>query len=312
MGPMEANTINDSAAAPRRRWKFFGLAAAIVTAGFAFPLYDLLRLALTSSLYSHLVLIPVISFYFAWQDRAQLKGDQSLPARAWVFLPLALGLGILAGYGLGLSSGWKPPREDYLAVMTLAFLMFLAAAAVLTLGRATLRLLLFPGAFLIFLVPFPVVVNGAIETFFQKGSAEASYLLFKLLGMPVFRQDTVFQLPGFSMEVAPECSGIRSSYVLFITSIVAGQMFLRSNWRRVALTLFVIPLALLRNGIRIVTIGYLCVHISPDMIHSFIHRRGGPIFFVLSLVPFTALLLWLRHAERRKTSPDRGGNQTNS
>lgn len=39
-------------------------------------------------------------------------------------------------------------------------------------------------------------------------------------------------------------------------------------------------------------IGLLCVHVGPQMIHSLIHRRGGPLFFVVSLVPLL-LVLWL-------------------
>jgi hypothetical protein len=36
------------------------------------------------------------------------------------------------------------------------------------------------------------------------------------------------------------------------------------------------------------------------MIHSPIHRRGGPIFFLLSLIPFFALLLFLKWIEKRR------------
>jgi len=128
--------------------------------------------------------------------------------------------------------------------------------------------------------------------------------MLSLSGMPVFRQGLDFQLPGMRMAVAPECSGIHSSLVLFITSLLAGQLLLRSPWKRAALTLAVIPLAILRNGFRIFTIGQLCVHVSPDMINSYIHRRGGPIFFVLSLVPFFLLLYFLRKAESRKLKPE--------
>jgi exosortase/archaeosortase family protein len=63
------------------------------------------------------------------------------------------------------------------------------------------------------------------------------------------------------------------------------------------LALFVIPLAILRNGFRIFVIGELCVHVSHDMINSWIHRKGGPVFFVLSLIPFFLLLAWLRKSE---------------
>jgi len=61
---------------------------------------------------------------------------------------------------------------------------------------------------------------------------------------------------------------------------------------------FVIPLGIVRNAFRILVIGLLCVHVGPHMIDSLIHRRGGPFFFVLSLVPLFLLLWWLRRRER--------------
>jgi exosortase/archaeosortase family protein len=85
--------------------------------------------------------------------------------------------------------------------------------------------------------------------------------------------------------------------VLFITSILAANLFLKTPWRRVALIAVVIPLAILRNGFRILVIGLLCVHLGPQMIHSLIHRRGGPLFFVLSLIPFLFLLWLLRRGD---------------
>jgi exosortase/archaeosortase family protein len=113
------------------------------------------------------------------------------------------------------------------------------------------------------------------------------------------RHGTVFELPGIVLRVAQECSGIRSSWVLFITGLLASHLFLRTRWRRVALVAFLIPLGILRNGFRIFVIGMLCVHIGPWMIDSPLHHQGGPIFFALSLVPLFLLLLWLRRQERR-------------
>jgi len=105
-------------------------------------------------------------------------------------------------------------------------------------------------------------------------------------------------LPGIVIQVAQECSGIRSSWVLFITSVVASHLFLKSTWRRVALVAFVIPLGIVRNAFRILVIGLLCVHVGPHMADSAIHRQGGPFFFVLSLGPLYFFLWRLRHGER--------------
>jgi exosortase C (VPDSG-CTERM-specific) len=157
--------------------------------------------------------------------------------------------------------------------------------------------------FLVFLVPFPVVVTQGIEMFFQHTSSTAAHVMFLLSGTPVYRDGTYFQLPGLAIRVAEECSGIRSSLVLFITSLLAGYMFLRSPWRRAVLAFAVIPLAIVRNGFRVFTVSMLTMHVDPNAIHGPIHHQGGPLFFALSLVPFFLLLLWLRKSERKRETP---------
>ena len=46
------------------------------------------------------------------------------------------------------------------------------------------------------------------------------------------------------------------------------------------------------------------LHVNPNLAHSYIHTHGGPVFFLLSLIPFLGLLGLLIRAEsrRRKTA----------
>jgi len=298
-----------SNAGPKQVLWFGGLVIALSLA-FASPLLGLARYAAETSLHSHAILIPLISAYLVWlQRKPPLPAPASSPALALV--PLALGLVALKAMLFPTPDLPAPKPNDYLALTTFGYLCLLWAGALLLLGGRFLRRFLFPAAFLIFLVPLPSSVENAVEIFFQHASAEASAVLFSLSGMTFFRDGLVFQLPGITLEVAEECSGIRSSFVLFITSLLAGYMFLKSPWRRAALTIFVIPLAIVRNGIRIVTIGILCVQVDPDMVNSWIHRRGGPLFFALSLIPFFLFLFWLYRGERRREQPktSTAGNQ---
>ena len=156
----------------------------------------------------------------------------------------------------------------------------------------------FPLSFLVFMVPIPDRVVFWLERGSVLASADMAEMLFRMTGTPLLRSGTIFVVPNIVFEVAQECSGIRSSLVLLITSLLASHLFLRTVSRRVILVLFVLPLAILRNGFRILVIGLLCVYIGPEMIDSVIHHRGGPIFFVLSLVPFFGVLSWLRAQER--------------
>jgi exosortase C (VPDSG-CTERM-specific) len=174
---------------------------------------------------------------------------------------------------------------------------FFSSACALLLGNPTLRVIAFPMAFLIFMAPLPSVLEHGLETFLQHASADAAYVLLKLSGMPILREGTQFQMPGIRIEIAPECSGIHSSLVLFVTSLLAGHFFLRRLWTKVTLSLSVILLGILRNAVRIFTLSQLCVHVDPHIFDSPLHHKGGPLFFVASLLPFCLLLWFLRKIE---------------
>jgi exosortase C (VPDSG-CTERM-specific) len=282
----------------------FFLATIALTLCFAFPLYDLIRFAFGSDVYSHILLIPFISAFLIWSQRQSLPRF-SRPARKMAAFFLAGGLVVIAGYWLTVRFAPRLAVEDYLTFNILAFLLFFVSGCGRFLGKEILRAIAFPIGLLVFIIPFPVFLMNWIEAFLQQGSATVADWLFSLSGMAYFRDGLVFRLPGINLQVAPECSGIHSTLALFITSLLAGHYFLRKPWKRVALALAVVPLALLRNGFRIFVIGQLCVHVSPDMINSPIHHRGGPLFFILSLIPFFLLLIFLNRSEhaRQKSSP---------
>ena len=269
----------------------------ILLLGFSLPLYHTVRFAQHSDLYSHILLIPFVSLYLGWISRDRFPREDTPPPHAWAALPLTAGVGLLLWAGLLFLSD-RVVSQDLLALSMYSLALLIGGLACLSLGRATLRLLAFPLGFLVFLAPFPVFAERELETFLQNGSSVVAFGLFKLAGTPVFNDGNFFRLPGFSLEVAPECSGIHSTVALFITSLVAGQLLLRTPWKRGVLALVVLPIALLRNGVRVVVIGELCVHIGPEMIDSYIHRRGGPIFFALSLVPFLLILYFLLKSDR--------------
>lgn len=277
--------------------------AAIVVAVFGPSLFALAIHAAKSDLHSHILLIPLISGYLIYLRREQLPkkyGRAAGLATITVLISLAA-----VGVAFLLQRSQAVSHNDYLALMALGFVSFLVSGAFFFLGRTWVQAAAFPIIFLLFIIPLPDRAVDLLETGSKLASAEAANLFFELTATPTLRDGTIFQLPGIVLEVARECSGIRSSWVLFITSIVAAHLFLNSPWRRIALVVFVIPLGIIRNGLRILVIGLLCVHIGPHMIHSLIHRRGGPLFFALSLVPLFFFLWWLRRGDVPPSLRDR-------
>ncbi len=288
---------------PPRRFSRHSLLAItfvlIIAAIYLRHLIALATYAAGSELDSYILLVPFISIYLLFIYRN--KGAAVYSSAPGFALPLMVfGLATVA-----IASFWPAARtnlshNDYLTVVTFSFLCSLASGGFLLMGRKWVSANAFPLAFLAFMIPLPDHLVNWMETASKLGSTEAASLFFDLTGTPALRNGTIFQLPGIVIEVAQECSGIRSSWILMITSLLAARLFLRSPWRRALLVGFVIPLGIVRNGFRILVISLLCIHFGPEMIHSAIHKRGGPLFFALSLIPlFLLLLWWLRRGDSK-------------
>ena len=250
-----------------------------------------------NNLHSYILLVPFVSAYLLYTRRCELpRSYSSSPGLAFVGLIGGCAVLAVAVKASSLSS------NDHLMLTTLSFVLLLTAGGYFFLGRSWMSAVAFPWFFLFFLVPMPDAMADGLETASQLASTEATSLFFDVTGTPVLRNGAIFQLPNIVIQVSQECSGIRSSWVLMITSLVAANLFLKSPWRRVLLVSFVIPLGIVRNGFRIWTIGTLCIQFGPQMINSIIHRRGGPLFFTLSLMPLFLLLWWLQRGEHGQKS----------
>ena len=100
-----------------------------------------------------------------------------------------------------------------------------------------------------------------------------------------------FIWPRLSVEVAKECSGIRSSLALFITSVIAGHMLLKTGWKKAILSLSIFPITVMKNAARIVTLSLLGAYVDERFItQSLLHRRSGLPFFVMALALFVPVL----------------------
>jgi exosortase C (VPDSG-CTERM-specific) len=279
-------------------WLRFAACATLLSLAFLDPLVRLAKLALASDLHSYLLLIPFISAYLIYQQRRETNIPAAGSLRAGV--PFLLGgLAVLLLHfatPLPAASGSDPAP---LVLPLLAFVAFQIGAFAACLGRAAVRTHRFPLLFLVLLTPLPDAVIRALATGLQHASADTAYAILNLVGTPILRDGLILHLPGLSLEVAEECSGIRSTLVLFITSLLAGQLLLKRPANRLLLAAVVLPLGVLRNAVRIITLALLTIHVDPGVIDSPLHHKGGPIFFALSLPLLLGILWLLRRIERR-------------
>jgi exosortase len=159
-------------------------------------------------------------------------------------------------------------------------------------GTAAFRNARFPLLFLVFAVPLPMPVIDATIAALVSTSTVVTRLLFLAIGVPFYQDGSVFYLPGFGLEVAAECSGIRSTLALLITAVLAGQLVLRGPTRKIILALAVFPVSVFKNAVRILVLYLLSYFVDMRIIDGgFLHRSGGFLFFGLGLV-LMGLILW--------------------
>ena len=277
-----------------RAWRRFGLLAMALALAFVVPLWRWFGFALHSETFSYVLLIPVISVYLAWQRKPGLW--ERVGSASWYAIAPALaGLSLLGG-GFWLGSG-SCSLNDYLSWSSLALVCFLWAGGFVLLGSQGMRSVCFPMALLFCMAPIPDAVTHEVQEFLKIASSEPAAWFLWLGRVEYLQQGTFFYLPGITIQVAEECSGIRSTLVLLLTALLTAQLLLRRPWTRILLVALSVPLGIVRNGFRVAVISWLCVKVKPEMIHSPIHHHGGPVFFVLSLIPLFYVAHLLRKCE---------------
>ena len=248
-----------------------------------------------SEYYSHIALIPLVSIYLIYIKRKEIFAQVNYLFVVGIPV-LLLGIALFLG---GILWGAPLDKNNYASLIAFSIFIFINGAFILLYGISAYRTALFPLLFLIFIVPIPTALMDNIIYFLQVGSTELTNLLFMASGAPYIRDGFVFHLPNVSVQVAQQCSGIRSSMAIFIVAILAGYMFLKSYWKIIFLVICAVLIAMLKNGIRIVTLSLLGNYVDPQILSSSLHKEGGTPFFILGLVLLAPILFFLRRSEKK-------------
>jgi len=270
------------------------------------PLVTTLGLALANDAYTHILLILPLSAALIYLD-SKYQGSKHADSKAlWIdpqpsprigaaLLVLALAIGGYARWGM------VGVRDDVrLSLGMFALVTWWIASVLLCFGVRAFQLFLFPLCFLFLMVPIPEFVLRWIVEFLQQQSALAARIMFRAVGVPVTQDGIMLSIPNLDIEVARECSSIRSSLMLIVTTMVLAHLFLRSWWRRSLLIAAAIPLSGAKNGLRIVTIAELGTRIDPGFLNGKLHHNGGIIFFGIGVVAVVLLLWLLRRTDFRR------------
>lgn len=274
--------------------------AFIVVSSLAF--YKTLSALVTYSLHeessSHIVLIPLIAFSLLYLER---QNKFSITRTS-----IGSGIGLVLS---GMVLYWLANREPFpqdgnwpLSLEAFSIILVWVGGFVLCYGFVALRAGAFPLLFLLLMVPLPDVVLDRTIHALQEGSTEIAYLIFQAVGIPVSRNGFLLAVPGITIEVAKECSSIRSSIALFITCLLAAHLYLRTGWKMFLFVLLSLPVSVIKNGIRIATLTLLSIYVDPDFLTGRLHHEGGFVFFLIALLILCPVFLWLEKSDKPRRS----------
>ena len=274
----------------------------VVLSGLIFynTLTALVRYSLQDESSSHIILIPLISFFLLYIERQRIFSI----TRASIATGIGLALG---GVILHWLAGRGPFPQDGnwpLSLETLSLVLVWVGGFILFYGFAAFRAAMFPLLFLLLMVPLPDVLLDRIIHALQEGSTEGAYLIFQAVGTPVSRNGFLLSLPGVTIEVAKECSSIRSSIALLITCLLAAHMYLRSAWKIAVLLVLGLLLSVVKNAIRIATLTLLSIYVDPSFLTGRLHHEGGFVFFFLALLLLWPVFLWMERSDKPRRSVD--------
>lgn len=257
----------------------------------ALPWKVLATLALYDDQSSQIGLGPLIAAALIFRQRQRIFG---------YITPAWLSGGLLGLTGVTLTIlpiSLRPIHESIygLSISTIGATVTVIGDFLLCFGPMALRRAGFALGFLFLIVPIPRPLMRVAVVTLQNGSAACTAMLFRLIRLPFSRAGLTFSLPGVDIEIAEQCSGIRSTIALFIASLLTTYLFLRAWWRRTLIVLMTVPLAVFRNAVRIVTISALGIYVSPRFFTGRLHHYSGLPFSLLELVVLAPIVTrWYR------------------
>jgi len=204
------------------------------------------------------------------------------------------------------------PADARLAIQMVALVLWWIGGFVLCFGFRAARAVLFSLLFLFGLVPLPALLLDGVIFLLQEGSAWVAHGLFAAFGVPVIQDGVFLAVPGLTIQVAQECSSIRSSSMLLVATMVLAQVLLRSFWRKTLLIGLTVPLSVAKNGLRIFIIAMLAIRVDPGYLTGKFHRQGGILFFLIALLGVFALIAILRRGDDLPLSSSRGSAERNA
>lgn len=223
----------------------------------------------------HGFVIPLFSAYLLFKmsrDLRRVSAAPSIAGAVWVLFLLVL--------------AWFGGRGGQSRMEQVAFIGMCCAVPYAFWGKSVARLLVFPVAYLCFTIP----VSSFIDFFtihLRIFSSTTATALLNGFGLLVERSGTALfsKVPGseFNVDVADPCSGIRSLFAMMALAAAYGYCTQKTLFRKWVVFLCSIPIAVIGNTLRIMSICLVAYWFGQDVATGYYHDYSGYIVFLAGL-----------------------------
>ncbi|MFH0985868.1 MAG: exosortase/archaeosortase family protein [Candidatus Omnitrophota bacterium] len=242
--------------------------------------------------YSHAYFILPVALFMAWRalNSAREGGRRTaegVTTGSALYPVLRTPYAVLFIFGLlTFIFGW---RQDYTAVSTFSLIPVLYGLIGWLYGPQVVRVLWFPVAYLLLLVPPPLGILDSVTLPMRYGVSIVTEQLVGLLGYPITRDGLLLQIGGHDVFLGEACSGFRS--LITLSSLGLAYIFISKcgPGRKLAMTAAIVPLSLLGNLIRVIGVVIVTYYWGESLGQKFFHDASGFVMFVVMLAGLLAI-----------------------
>lgn len=226
--------------------------------------------------YTHAYFILPISLWLVWRKRSELREliHKSTPGKNMPGFILLL-TGILL-YILG-------RHQDYLLISTFSLIPVLFGLILFLYGAASAKALAFPVLYLILLIPPPFAILDSITLPMRYGISSATESILNFLHYPISRNGLLLTIGYNDIFMGAPCSGFRS--LITMISLVLVYVYINKGTigKKMLLTGFIVPAALLGNLIRVITLCLITYYFGEEAGQGFFHNFSGILIFIITI-----------------------------
>jgi exosortase A len=227
------------------------------------------RVWIDSPTFNHGFLIIPISLFMMWERRSAASQTPHRP------MPLAAPLLLPLSFAWLLASFMAILELQQFIVLTMLQVTLLSAF-----GWPAYRRYMAPFLYLYFLVP-----SGAeFVPELQQVTAKLAVFGLHLIGIPVFSDGAIIEIPAGSFAVAEACAGLRFLVAAVAFGVFYATQIYRSIWRRLVFIALSIAIPILANGLRVFGLISAAQWLGSPTAALADHLLYGWIFFSVVLI----------------------------